>query len=255
MSETSETSEPDELVATPGAKMIYLIKRRPETSRDELIAHWFKNHMPLVIAGNERQAERGKLHARRYIATLFEPTAEPLSWDGMAQLWWDVALPMPDVPHGTDPTDTFQQKAEPYVPWATTEYVVLDGELPVVPNTLNEPFPATRSGVLKVTYLVSASAGIDHDDLFSHWREVHAPRVRALMRDAGGLRYVLSQSQRPAEEPYVGLAELYFPDDQAFTSFRAALAEDTSTVYRDDAGSRLEMTELRSYTQMVGIPG
>ena len=38
------SSNPPE--STPGAKMLYLIKRKPTTSREELVAHWFANHMP-----------------------------------------------------------------------------------------------------------------------------------------------------------------------------------------------------------------
>ena len=57
---------------TPGVKMHYLIRRRAETSREELICHWFANHMPAVIASQHAAAEKGKLHARRYVATLFE---------------------------------------------------------------------------------------------------------------------------------------------------------------------------------------
>ena len=101
-----------QVVATPGAKMMYLIKRRATTSREELVAHWFKNHMPLVIAQQERQAERGQLHAKRYIATLFDADktgSHP--WDGVAQLWWDRPLPQPDEAHGTEPTDTSARTA------------------------------------------------------------------------------------------------------------------------------------------------
>ena len=46
--------------ATPGAKMMYLIKRRATTTREELIAHWFANHMPDVIARAEQAAAAGK---------------------------------------------------------------------------------------------------------------------------------------------------------------------------------------------------
>ena len=38
---------------TPGAKMMYLIKRKPETSREELVAHWFANHMLILSARTE----------------------------------------------------------------------------------------------------------------------------------------------------------------------------------------------------------
>jgi len=132
---------------TPGAKMMYLIKRRPDATRAELIAHWFANHMPGVINNQAAAAEQGRLHARRYIATVYDPPPDrDPAWDGVAQLWFDQALPQPKTAHGTTPRDTFQQKAQPYLPWATTEHVVIDGELATTPNTLNEPFPCTRSG-------------------------------------------------------------------------------------------------------------
>ena len=114
--------------AISGVKMQYLIKRPPATSREELVAHWFANHMPGVIQGQHDLASAGKPHAHRYIATLFDTNAEDDHiWDGVAQLWWDKAIPYPEVPHGTTLTDSFQEQAEPYVPWATREYVVMDG--------------------------------------------------------------------------------------------------------------------------------
>ena len=48
---------------TPGAKMIYLIRRKPDTSREELVMHWFANHMPLVIDGQKEAAKSGRRHA------------------------------------------------------------------------------------------------------------------------------------------------------------------------------------------------
>jgi hypothetical protein len=41
----------EELQPVPGVKFIYLIKRKPTTSREEIIVHWFANHMPIVIKG------------------------------------------------------------------------------------------------------------------------------------------------------------------------------------------------------------
>ena len=49
--------------ATEGCKMLYLIKRRDGTSREELVAHWFANHMPIVIDAMAQQKARDKLHA------------------------------------------------------------------------------------------------------------------------------------------------------------------------------------------------
>ena len=56
--------------------------------------------MPGVIASQARAVERGRLAARRYIATLFDPDRDGnYAWDGVAQLWFDSALPRPRVPH------------------------------------------------------------------------------------------------------------------------------------------------------------
>lgn len=236
---------------TPGAKMLYLIRRRPSTSRDELVAHWFANHMPLVIEGQAAAQARGKLHANRYIATLFNTREEIHTWDGVAQLWWDRALPRPDTPFGEPPSDTFQAKAEPYVPWATTEYVVLDARphLDSAPLTLNAPYPMTRSGFHKVTFLVSVHADTDYDTLFKHWLEVHVPNVKGVMQQVGGFGYVVSHSVDPTNEPFAGMAELYFHERAGWDAYRAAIEADgmEQWVTRD-------MQILHSDTEMVGIP-
>jgi hypothetical protein len=249
--DTSIPSTPPE--ATPGARMLYLIKRRPTTSREELVANWFANHMPAVIQAQHDQAAQGKLHARRYIATLYDANdKDEHPWDGMAQLWWDKPLPMPEAPHGTTPTDTFQQKVEPYVPWASTEYVVMDGskELKVEPNTLNAPFPCTRSGFYKVSFLVKAKENTDFDKFYPHWLSTHLPNVRSTMKQVGGFRYVVSHSIDPQAEPFAGLAELYFPDETGWAKYQEVIRPDGMEEWVDRKGTLV----LGGRTEMIGIP-
>lgn len=241
------------LEATPGAKMMYLIKRRPTTSREELVAHWFANHMPSVIRGQKDREAAGRSHARRYIATLFDANAEGAHpWDGVAQLWWDEALPRPNVPHGTTPSDTFQQKAEPYGPWATIEYVVIDGseDLAVEPLTLNAPYPCTRSGFFKVTYLVKAKESTEFEPFFEHWLRVHVPNVKSTMQQVDGFRYVVSHSIDPESEPYAGMAELYFPDESGWSHYRETISPDGMEQWVDADGTLM----LRATTEMIGLP-
>ncbi|MDA1073674.1 MAG: EthD domain-containing protein [Proteobacteria bacterium] len=237
--------------ATDGAKIVYLIKRRADTAREELVMHWFANHMPDVIHTQLRNFEKGRRHATKYIATLFDADdngAHP--WDGMAQLWWDAPLNRPAVAHGTEPTDTFQQKAEPYLPWATTEYVILDGQLPVEPLTLNDPYPTTRSGFFKVTFLLTNKPGVEPAALFDHWLEVHVPNVRGVMEQVGGFRYVVSLSLEPHLEPYAGMAELYYHTESDWIDYRKLITDDGMGELVDaDATLR-----LHSHVQMIGIP-
>lgn len=238
---------------TPGAKMLYLIKRQPTTSREELVAHWFANHMPAVIQGQKDGAAQGRPHATRYFATLFDANADgEHPWDGVAQLWWPRPLPKPSASFGAEPRDTFQQKAEPYSPWATREYVVTDGSehLDTAPLTLNAPYPMTRSGFLKMTFLVAAKPATDYDEFFAHWLNVHVPNVEATLAAAGGFRYVVSHSIEPDDEPYAGMAELYFHDAAGWRRYRETIRADGMERWVDGDA----MHVLRAQTEMVGIP-
>lgn len=238
---------------TAGAKMMYLIKRKPETSREELVAHWFANHMPAVIRSQKEGAKRGRPHARRYFATLYDANSAGVHpWDGVAQLWWPRPLPKPETGFGAEPRDTFQQKAEPYMPWATREYVVIDGSehLDTEPLTLNAPYPMTRSGFHKVTYLVAAKPDTDYDEFFAHWLNIHIPNVKATMEAVGGFRYVVSHSIDPTNEPYAGMAELYYHDPEDSVRWRETIEADGMEKWID--GER--MLILSSQTEMLGIP-
>lgn len=242
---------------TPGAKMMFLIRRREGVSREELIAHWFANHMPGVIAAQEAAAAAGRARAWRYWATVFQPPEgdDPGAgedWDGVAQLWWDEPLPRPRTPFGSRPRDSFQEKAQPYLPWATVEYVMLDGseQLPAQPLTLNAPFPTTRSGFCKVVYLVAAREGTDFEAFYRYWLTEHARDVRDAMAGAGGIRYVVSLSLDPQGEPYAGMSELYFPDRSAWLRCRDELSVDDMEQWRDRERSH----QYLATTEMIGIP-
>jgi hypothetical protein len=245
----------ENLVANPIIKTQYLIKRKPTTSREELVAHWYANHMPQVIQWQHKAQEAGYPHALKYLVTLYDASEEGAHvWDGVAQLWWSEPLPPIKEPIGSKPADTFQLKVEPYVPWATQEYVVMEGtdHLRADPLTLNEPFPSTRSGFYKVSFLVGASTisngEADPDEFFAHWLSVHAANAESLMQQVGGFRYVVSHSLDPRHDPYVGMAELYFPDRETWLSFIQQLKPDGMEQWVDSS------IVLGSVTEMIGIP-
>ena len=240
-----------DVIATPGTKMQFLIGRRPGVTRDELVVHWFANHMPAAMAGQKQMAASNGTPEPRYIATLYNsvPSGEQV-WDGVAQIWTQAPFPREKTPHGATPRDTFQQKARPYVGWPTTEYVVVDGDLPFTPNDLNEPFPCTRTGFLKVTTILTAKADVDHQVLTDHWLNVHAPNVAGVMDQVGAFRYAVSISDEPAVDPYVGMAELYFPDKDALRGYLELYESDGIEQYFDDDARLI----FRSTTEMIGIP-
>ena len=231
------------VVPTPSVKMMFLIKRRPTTSREELIAYWFAHHMPGTI---KAMGDIGT----GYIGTVYDDHDYP--WDGVAQMFMDKPLKTPDGGHGRIPADSFHEHVQPYYGWATREYVVLDGaeSLPVRPLTLNAPFPTTRSGFFKVTYLVKARPDIDHQALYDHWLNVHSVNVSETMKKVTGFRYVVGQSLDPDNAPYAGMAELYFPDRSSWELYREIIQDDGMAQWVSDE----ETLVLEAQTEFVAIP-
>ena len=197
---------------SPDVKMMFPIKRRPNTSREELIAYWFAHHMPHTI---RVMGEVG----RGYIGTIYDDNDYP--WDGIAQMFLDEPLQTPTGGHGKIPSDSFHEHVQPYFGWATREYIVIDGseQLPVRPLTLGDPFPTSRSGFFKVTHMVNAKPGTDYAALYEHWLTDHVADVARSINKAGGFRYVVGLSLDPNHAPYAGMAEMYFPDRSAWTDY------------------------------------
>jgi hypothetical protein len=231
------------IIPTPAVKMIFPIKRRAATSREELIAYWFAHHMPGTI---KAMGDIGS----GYIGTVFDDHDYP--WDGIAQMFLDKPLKTPDGGHGMIAADSFHEHVQPYFGWATREYIVIDGSkhLPVRPLTLNAPFPTTRSGFFKVTYLVKARPQIDHEALYDHWLKVHSPNVSKTMGEVGGFCYVVGHSLDPDNAPYAGMAELYFPDQSAWELYRETVQDDGMGQWVADEGTLV----LYAQTEFVAIP-
>lgn len=240
-----------ELKQSEKPRMNVLIKRRSGVSHQELIMHWFKNHMPRVIEGQTRASESSR--ASKYIAQLFDPELnESLPWDGVAQLWVPSApKPSTNSLSGT-PTDTFQEKSEPYFSWPTHEYVVMDGSdhLDTQPLTLDPAYPMTRSGFFRVNYLVPAQSGVNYEEFYDHWLKVHVPNIKSCMMDSGGYRYVVNHSIYPETAPYAGMAELYFRSKEDWPRYRSLVRADGMERYVDSE----KLAVLFGSTEMVGIP-
>jgi len=230
-------------------KMLFLIRRRAHTTRDALVAQWFKNHMPAVIAAQSSAKEKGFNHATRYWATLFQETGER-AWDGVAQLWFQAPMPYPDEPFGTQPSDSFQEHAEPYHAWETEETVLFD-HLPLAQGlTLNEPYPTTRTSMHRITLLIPAeSSSIDLSTL-NHWLGHETAPFQDQAEAAGCLRCAVSLSTQPNRDPYLGVLEFYFT---AVSDWPAFLAQLSDPLIQE----LLESTTTERYfsdTEFIGIP-
>lgn len=238
---------------TRNTKAVFLIRRRSSATREELIAHWFANHMPEVIKTQKEKELNGRCFAQRYVVTIFSAdVGDTLPWDGVAQLWYPSFSSRDLEPHLWRPTDSFHEKAKPYQQWITSEYVIIDGSkrLDSSPLTLGSPYPMTRSGFFKITCLVASKPETDREALFKHWLDVHAPNVQDTVQAAGGFGYVISHSAEPERGPYAGMTELYFDDTQGWHAYLDKFKPDGIEHWTDSKRSAI----LTAHMEMVGIP-
>jgi hypothetical protein len=112
----------------------------------------------------------------------------------------------------------------------------------------------------RMNVLIRRRAGVSRDELVANWfanhmpavvRGMAAPNVQSAMKASGGFRYVIAQSVEPQTEEFAGMAELYFPDAEAWERFRKTAKPDGMERWTDPDDTLL----FTSRTEMVGIPG
>ena len=144
----------------------------------------------------------------RYRVTFFESRADgsPSPYDGLAELWFRDREHL-DAWYGEESqrgADNFNElvDSDGCFRLITTEYVMVDGD-------------ASRESE-KVVYLVKRRDDVSSADFFRHWREVHAPNVRAAVeRTEGCLRYAISHAVAGERGAYDGIAEIWWRDGEA----------------------------------------
>ena len=68
-----------------------------------------------------------------------------------------------------------------------------------------------------------------------------------VMQRVGGFRYVVNHSIDPDNEPYAGMAELYFPDASGWSRYVEASQS-------DGIEAMVDVLAMTAGTEMIGIP-
>ena len=79
-----------------------LNQTQTKRSREELLVHWFANHMPAVIKGQPIKRKR-RAHAHKYLATVFEESAKQIKNIGTE---WHNYGGIKSCQHQTNPTES-----------------------------------------------------------------------------------------------------------------------------------------------------
>ncbi len=209
-------------------------------TRSEAQRYWAESHGTL-------NANIGyNIHRYYHYFTLPEAyEAEPKpTFMGITMLWprdpahpwsWSATDPIPPEVHPTRPDDRWLFDRSDRWPVhrqashiMAEEHVLIDGE--------------KRPGMVNAIFMVSRLPGMNHQNFFRHWSEVHAP----LAAKVPGLRryiqnHVDLDSVKDGRQTHDGWSELWFDD---FASFQRAVAspewrtmeEDGRTLFAPEKG-------------------
>ncbi len=210
-------------------RITYLLRRKPEMTRQEFQQYWRETHGPLVAS------HATVLSALRYVQvhTLDDAVNERLPgargrmeppYDGVAELWWESQDALADVLQSNAGRATAEALLEderqfidlPNSPlWFSYEY-------PQINPTPENIVALERSGIVKFYFPLRARRDMKEDEAQLYWRTNHGPLIRRQAAASGILRYVqvhrfeteleaaLREPRGTSAEPYTGHAELWF---------------------------------------------
>ncbi len=223
-------------------RLVFVLHRRPELTREEFQRYWSLTHAPLVKSVADTLGITGyhQVHTVRD-----NPGYESQPFDGVAELWFDRAKATGSIVE--------QQNAGALLLEDEGQFI----DLPASPIFLGDEkviSDGARDG-LRMTTVVYRKPGTTRAEFRHHWGEVHGPIVVAHPEVFGGSRYVQVHAPDDAEtypaaiarnapEPPDGLAEAFFSGvakiDPAISGPVMAELGDDTTKFAD--ASRLVST-------------
>ncbi len=210
-------------------RLTFVLRRKPEMSREEFQAYWRTTHGPLVAS----HAEHLKVLRYVQVHTLDDPANDAMAqarggmeppYDGVAELWWtsreELAAAFDSPEGGAAGAELLEDERRfidlPQSPmWFNYEY-------PQVNPVPEDLVARERSPLAKLFFCLRHRPEQKMEEAQLYWRTSHGPLIRAGAQAGGILRYVqvhryedplehaLRQSRGTTVEPYTGHAELWF---------------------------------------------
>ncbi len=210
-------------------RLTFVLRRKPELSREEFQSYWRCNHGPLVA----KHADH--LNILRYVQvhTIDDPANDAMArarggmeppYDGVAELWWNSRDELATAFETADGQAAGEELLEdekkfidlPRSPlWFNYEY-------PQVNPAPEDIVARERSPYVKLFFCLRHLSDQKEEEAQLYWRTSHGPLIRAgassgrilryvqVHRYADELEHVLRQSRGTTVEPYTGHAELWF---------------------------------------------
>jgi len=210
-------------------RLTFVLRRRPELSREEFQEYWRRRHGPLVAAHSTR------LGIFRYVQvhTVDDPVNDQMAqarggmeppYDGVAELWWWTREQIVEALQDRAAQEAAAELVEDERKFIDLERspLWLAHEYPQVNPAPEELVARERSPLVKLFFCLRQPAGQSMEEAQRYWRTAHGPIIRSIAHAGGILRYLqvhrvedeleaaLRQARGTREEPYTGHAELWY---------------------------------------------
>ncbi len=209
-------------------RLIYLLRRKPELTREAFQQYWRDQHGPLVasfatILGIQRYVQVHSLDDPANDAMAHARGGMEAPYDGVAELWWDSEAALEHAL--TDPAAqaagaALLEDESHFIDFASSPlWLAID--LPQVNPPGPEPVATPRSSWIKLMFPLRLLDSLGFEAGQRYWRTQHGPIIRSHAAAAGIARYqqvhrvihpleaALRESRGTVVEAYDGHAEVW----------------------------------------------
>jgi uncharacterized protein (TIGR02118 family) len=208
-------------------RLVYVVRRLPNMTREEFQGYWRDNHGPLV------SGYASAMKIRRYIQThtIDDPrnemvreqrgTLEP--YDGVADLWWDNEDVLAEAglsEEGQQASAALFEDERNFIDFSrSTMYFAT--EVPQINPTPENIVARENSTIVKVCYFGAKRSDLSVEEAQFYWRHNHGPLIRSLGPITRIKRYLqvhmiqtpfnemIRERRGEMGEPFLGHAELW----------------------------------------------
>jgi uncharacterized protein (TIGR02118 family) len=209
-------------------RLTFVLRRKPEMSRDEFQEYWRGTHGPLVasFAGSLDILRYVQLHAVGSPSARADGPRGPMEdpYDGVAELWWrsrDALAAASATPAGRAAGAALLEDEKKFIDLPNSP-LWLNHEYPQVNPVPENIVASQRNAIVKLFYCLRPKPGMAEADAQFYWRTSHGPLIRSHAEAMRALRYVqvhrhpdeleagLRAARGTAVDPYMGHAELWY---------------------------------------------
>jgi uncharacterized protein (TIGR02118 family) len=192
-------------------KLTFMLRRRPELTREEFQRTWLEDHAPVV----KKWADA--MGCKRYVQVHTDLDAEarpgrPEPYDGVAELWFDPSLA----------TGSREERERGVAELIEDERRFIDFAQSPLWMAEERPVLEVGTGERRLTYPLMRLPGMSREEFQHYWWNTHGPLVKehawprlrryVQVHSNANAEEMPGRHQRGAPPPYDGVAILWYDD-------------------------------------------